>query len=50
MPAAVDHLLGLGHREVHHVTGPQDSQSALIRSATWAARLRESGIEPPEPV
>ena len=48
--AAVDHLLGLGHREVHHVTGPQDSQSALIRSATWAARLRESGIEPPEPV
>ena len=29
--AAVNHLLGLGHREVHHVTGPQDSQSALIR-------------------
>ena len=48
--AAVDHLLSLGHRTVHHVTGPADSQSALIRSATWAARLRESGIAPPEPV
>ena len=43
-------LLGLGHREVHHVTGPQDSQSALIRKATWARTLREAGREVPEPV
>ena len=28
---AVGHLLGLGHRTVHHVTGPEGSQSALIR-------------------
>lgn len=48
--AAVRHLLGLGHRTVHHVTGPADSQSAVIRQATWAACLRESGIAPPEPV
>ena len=40
---AVEHLLGLGHRTVHHVTGPEDSQSALIRSAAWAARLKEAG-------
>ena len=48
--AAVDHLLGLGHRTVHHVAGPEDSQSALIRSASWAARLREAGLTAPEPV
>lgn len=47
---AVGHLLALGHRTVHHVTGPQGSQSALIRSATWAACLREAGAIVPEPV
>ncbi|MDO4259770.1 MAG: LacI family DNA-binding transcriptional regulator [Actinomycetaceae bacterium] len=47
---AVQHLLSLGHRTVHHVTGPADSQSALIRSATWAATLREAGINPPAPI
>ncbi|GAV95294.1 transcriptional regulator [Actinomyces denticolens] len=40
---AVSHLLALGHRTVHHVTGPEGSQSALIRRATWAAGLREAG-------
>jgi len=47
---AVGHLLGLGHRTVHHVTGPEGSQSALIRRATWAACLREAGAPVPEPV
>ena len=47
---AVEHLLGLGHRTVHHVTGPEDSQSALIRSAAWAARLKEAGATAPQPV
>lgn len=47
---AVEHLLGLGHRTVHHVTGPQDSQSAAIRIAAWRRRLEESGISAPEPV
>ena len=47
---AVTHLLELGHRTVHHVCGPEDSQSALIRSASWAARLREAGLTAPEPV
>lgn len=47
---AVDHLLALGHRTIHHVTGPQGSQSALIRRATWARRLQEEGLTPPEPV
>ena len=47
---AVGHLLGLRHRTVHHVTGPEGSQSALIRRATWAACLREAGAPVPEPV
>ena len=48
--AAVEHLLGLGHRAVHHVTGPEGSQSALIRRATWAASLREAGVAVPDPL
>ena len=47
---AVTHLLELGHRTVHHVCGPEDSQSSLIRRATWARTLREAGREVPEPV
>jgi transcriptional regulator, LacI family len=47
---AVGHLLALGHRTVHHVSGPEGSQSALIRKATWAACLREAGAPVPEPV
>ena len=47
---AVTHLLELGHRTVHHVCGPEDSQSALIRKATWARTLREAGRDVPETV
>ena len=47
---AVTHLLELGHRTVHHVCGPEDSQSALIRKATWARTLRETGRDVPEAV
>lgn len=46
---AVGHLLGLGHRTVHHVCGPEDSQSSIIRRATWAGCLREAGREVPQP-
>ena len=41
---AVEHLLGLGHRSIQHVCGPGDSQSSLIRRATWARCLREAGL------
>ncbi|MDO5066473.1 MAG: LacI family DNA-binding transcriptional regulator [Propionibacteriaceae bacterium] len=47
---AVGHLLDLGHRNVHHVNGPADSQSAAIRAAAWHRRLEEAGIRAPEPV
>ncbi|RRD05259.1 LacI family transcriptional regulator [Arachnia propionica] len=47
---AVGHLLDLGHRSVHHVSGPSDSQSGTIRLAAWRRRLEEAGIPAPEPV
>ena len=47
---AVGHLLGLGHRTIQHVCGPGDSQSSLIRKATWARCLREAGLPVPEPI
>ena len=45
---AVKHLLELGHRTVHHVCGPEDSQSSLIRKATWSRTLQEAGAPVPE--
>ncbi len=47
---AVDHLLDLGHRTVHHVSGPVDSEPARVRMHGWQARLSERGISAPEPV
>jgi len=44
---AVRHLLDLGHRTVHHVAGPPDSEPALVRTATWQRCLDEAGLRPP---
>lgn len=48
--SAVDHLLDLGHRTVHHVAGPSDSQSALLRLSSWRSRLEQRNRPVPEPV
>ncbi|WP_062523254.1 LacI family DNA-binding transcriptional regulator [Demequina silvatica] len=48
--AAVEHLLELGHRTVHHVTGPADSIPSRARLAAWRGVLREHGVVPPEPI
>ncbi|MGC3952780.1 MAG: LacI family DNA-binding transcriptional regulator [Propionicimonas sp.] len=45
--AAVRHLLELGHRTVHHLAGPADSDPAALRAATWQRCLEEVGIRPP---
>lgn len=45
---ATRHLLDLGHRSVHHLAGPADSEPALVRSATWQRTLEEAGIRPPQ--
>jgi DNA-binding LacI/PurR family transcriptional regulator len=44
---ATRHLLDLGHRTVHHVTGPPDSQEARARIAGWRAELRAAGAPVP---
>ena len=44
---AVHHLLGLGHRTVHHIAGPPDSEPAAIRVATWQRALETAGVRPP---
>lgn len=45
---AVQHLLDLGHRSVHHVRGPADSGPANMRADAWTARLRSAGRPVPE--
>ncbi|MFJ3553073.1 MULTISPECIES: LacI family DNA-binding transcriptional regulator [Streptomyces] len=45
--AAVEHLLGLGHRTVWHLGGPEDSFAAQRRTDAWRAALTEAGRVPP---
>ncbi|MCL2418035.1 MAG: LacI family DNA-binding transcriptional regulator [Conexibacteraceae bacterium] len=40
---ATGHLLGLGHRTVHHVAGPEASVEARLRHDGWRQTLRVSG-------
>jgi DNA-binding LacI/PurR family transcriptional regulator len=44
---AVAHLLGLGHRTVHHVAGPPESFASDRRTAAWARTLEAAGREVP---
>jgi len=44
---ATEYLLGLGHRCVHYVGGPQTSLDAQEREAGWRAALTAAGIVPP---
>jgi DNA-binding LacI/PurR family transcriptional regulator len=48
--AAVEHLLGLGHATVHHLSGLPGSYPAIRRRETWEAVLREHGARVPEPL
>ena len=45
---ATRHLLDLGHRTVHHVAGPADSQEARSRLAGWRSELEAAGCRVPE--
>lgn len=47
---ATRHLLDLGHRTVHHISGPADSEPAQMRQAAWRRCLETAGIVPPEPL
>ncbi|MGW0854308.1 LacI family DNA-binding transcriptional regulator [Streptomyces sp. NPDC002690] len=44
---AVNHLLGLGHRTVWHLAGPEDSYAAQRRTDAWRAALEKEGRVPP---
>ncbi len=48
--SAVEHLLALGHRTVHHITGPAHSYSAIRRETAWRTVLTEAGREIPAPL
>lgn len=44
---ATEHLLGLGHRTVHHLAGPVASRPAARRIEGWRDALRGAGREVP---
>ncbi|MDG4825887.1 LacI family DNA-binding transcriptional regulator [Asanoa sp. WMMD1127] len=44
---ATRHLLDLGHRTVHHVTGPAGSIEATARRRSWRAELEAAGAPVP---
>jgi LacI family transcriptional regulator len=47
---ATEHLLGLGHRTVWHISGPQDWYESVERVRGWQDALHAVGAEQPEPV
>ncbi|MDX2004768.1 MAG: LacI family DNA-binding transcriptional regulator [Meiothermus sp.] len=42
----VEHLLGLGHRRIALVNGPQDWNDARLRTQGWLNALRDAGLQP----
>lgn len=47
---AVEHLLGLGHKTVHHISGPLFSPAAVTRVEYWQRTLQAHGAPIPKPV
>ncbi|WP_333812001.1 LacI family DNA-binding transcriptional regulator [Timonella senegalensis] len=45
---AVNHLLELGHKTVHHISGSSDSHPSIARSAAWRRTLEEAGVQAPD--
>jgi DNA-binding LacI/PurR family transcriptional regulator len=48
--AATEHLLGLGHRTVWHIAGPEGWLEARRRIDGWQSALRDAGADVPEPL
>jgi len=42
--AAVEHLVGLGHRHIAHVSGPEEMVHARSRRRAWADALADAGL------
>ena len=47
---AVEHLLGLGHREIRFIAGPSFHSHSNFREAGWSDTLRSHHIEPVPPL
>lgn len=47
---AVEHLIGLGHRDIAHVAGPLDWLDAVGRQRGWEAHLLAAGLPVPDVV
>jgi DNA-binding LacI/PurR family transcriptional regulator len=47
---AVEHLVGLGHATVHHISGLPSSYPAVARLEAWRDVLRKHHLPVPEPV
>ena len=47
---ATEHLIGLGHRSILHLAGPEDSMDATERVRGWRAALSEHGLVALEPL
>ncbi|GAA1806691.1 LacI family DNA-binding transcriptional regulator [Agromyces neolithicus] len=47
---ATEHLIGLGHRVIRHVTGPPDSMDAAERRRGWVDAMAEHGLDVREPI
>jgi LacI family transcriptional regulator len=46
MALAVGHMVGLGHRAIAHIAGPQSLSTGLMRYQAFLAALRAAGIAP----
>jgi len=47
---AVEHLVGLGHRDIAHVAGPMDWLDAQGRARGWRAVLDDAGLTVRDPL
>jgi LacI family transcriptional regulator len=45
MALAVQHLVGLGHRCIGHLAGPQDISTGKLRAQGFRAAMREAGLK-----
>lgn len=45
--SATEHLLGLGHRTVHHIAGPANWRSAELRLEGWRSSIKAAGAREP---